>query len=197
MRSAHRHLCRAVRVSLIAFFGCAGSSTAPSAGEISQLVLFHISYENFAWGHQSAGSYIDNHGRVWRLSTALHWWPEVMNILQGSEDTLYYSVAELEQSYADARDSLVAVIDAGELREKYLLIAGAARGTYSPPVNAGADMGSLVVGCLAYDQEVERYRKVILSMTGDWEAMNVASSATELDAWLRSLAQQFLLGTDG
>jgi hypothetical protein len=165
--------------------------------EISQTVLFHISYENYAWGYQSEGWYIDDQGRVWRLSTALHWCPEVMNILQGSEDTLYYSAAELEQSYTDARDSLVAVVEADELREKYLLIGGAARGTYSPPVNAGADMGSLVIGCLAYDQEAERYRKVILSMTGDWEAINLASSATELDAWLRSVAQQFLLGADG
>ncbi|UCG84818.1 MAG: hypothetical protein JSW71_12750 [Gemmatimonadota bacterium] len=197
MKPTHGLLCRAVRVSLIACLGCAGCSTAPSPAEISQAVLFHISYENYAWGHQSSGWYVDDQGRVWRLSAALHWWPEVRNILQGSEDTLYYSAGELEQSYADARDTLVAAIDADELREKYLLIAGAARGNYSTPANAAADAGSSVIGCLAYDQEADGYRKVILSMTGDWQAVNLANSATELDAWLRSLARRFIPGLNG
>jgi hypothetical protein len=115
-----------------------------------------------------------------------------MNIVEGSEDTLYYSAAELERGYANARDSLIAAIDADELREKYMLIAGAARGGYSPPVNAAVDAGTAVVGCLAYGQDGERYRKVILTLTGDVEATNLAGSAAELDAWLRNLAQQFL-----
>jgi len=190
VRWGHQHLCRIGGAFLIACIGCPEGSTDPSLGEISQTVLFHISYENYAWGYQSEGWYIDSEGRVWQLATALHWWPELMNILQGSDDTLYYAAAELEQSYADARDSLVAAIDDEELREKYLLIAGAAAGTYSTPVNTAADAGSFVIGCLAYDQEAERYRKVILSVSGDWSVTNLASSATELDAWLRNLVQQ-------
>ncbi len=150
--------------------------------------------ENYAWGHQSDGLYIDNRGRVWQLGAALHWWPEVANILQGSEDTLYYAAADLEQSYTDARDSLVAVIEPEELREKYLLIAEASRGTYSTPTSAGADLGSLVIGCLSYDQEAQRYRKIVLSMTGDWEAINLASSAIELDTWLKGYSAADLSG---
>ncbi len=112
-------------------------------------------------------------------------------MIEGSEDTLYYSAAELEQAYADARDSLIATVDRDELQEKYLLIAGAARGSYSPPADAAADAGSLVVGCLAFDQDRERYRKVILTLTGDVEVTNLTSEAAELDTWLRNITQQF------
>ena len=158
-----------------------GLSTESLDLDMSQGVLFHVSYTNSAWGFVSGGFYIDNEGNVWRMSSALWWGPEVDRVFNGEVDVSTYPAADLEESYASLRDSVVAVIDSAELVEKFVLVREAAQGAYSARLWTGADMGSLVTGVLLYDPATDTYRRVILSVTGDWTVINLSGAAKELD----------------
>ncbi len=183
-----------LRIPLCVMF--AGSCGQPPTGDseaiIDQGVLFHFSYENFAWSHQSSGWYVDDRGNLWNLTEVHHWWPEQMNIVSGERQELLYDQNTLEETYIAARDTIIATIDRAELLAKYGLIANAARGAYSIPVVTGNDIGSFIVGYLYYDTTKGKYEKVILSIAGDWSARNLDPSAVELDTWLRGLAERYV-----
>ena len=147
-------------------------------------ILFHISYENYAWGYSGYGYYVDDEGNVWKMTTPNHWWAEEMNIIEGKSDRTLYEADDLEQSYLDSQDCIVCHINVDPLEEQHDLIEKAAGGDYSTPASTGCDMGSWVTGCLHYDQATDKYEKVILSVSGDWSAHNLDPSAATLTGWL-------------
>jgi hypothetical protein len=194
MRQGEREMMKIVKWVLVGalIYGlaspisCSGRHSEDADNIAARRVLFHISYENYAWGYTGYGYYIDDQGDVWKMTTPNHWWQEAMDIIENKDNGPIYEARSLEQSYVDSRDSVVSHIDLDALREKSPLIEAAAKGDYSTPVSTGADLGSWIYGCLHYDEATDKYEKVILSVSGDWTANNMDPSAATLDEWLKS-----------
>ena len=88
------------------------TSTASESQEvIVQKVLFHYSYENFAWGHQQKGWYIDNQGNVWEMKQIVQWSEEVRKLFEGGEQVFTYDADRLDQNYEEGRERIIATIE--------------------------------------------------------------------------------------
>jgi hypothetical protein len=168
---------------------CTKNSTEPQidADKIDQKILFHFSYDNYAWGHNYSGWYIDNNGDIWNLKEVNHWWNEEMNVIMKENRINFYDYDSLNQSYEKCGDTVITKINLDSLCYYYKLINEASEGEYSEPINVGADMGSFIFGCLYYDKQKNKYKKIILGLDGDWMFKNLDSSAIKIDNWLKKI----------
>jgi hypothetical protein len=184
MRAGNRTLRAGTLVAALAVLVSCNepSSTSPEDDEIVQGILFHGAYTNWAWTPVNVGLYVDKEGNVWRMRASIPW--NLDAPFEGRRDTTSYPAAELEAMYEELGDSLVAVVDSTELAEKFALIRGAAEGSFSEGEKPGADQGTLVLGCLLYDPRTATYRRVVLSVTGDWRVHNLSPEAQALTSWL-------------
>jgi hypothetical protein len=173
---------------LILAISCKKNSTELQIDEeiIGQKVLFHFSYDNFAWGRSYFGWYIDNNGNVWNLKEVNHWWDEEMNIIGKENRIILYDADSLNQLYEECRDRIITIINLDSLNYYYQLIDEASDGKYSEPKSVGFDMGSKIYGCLYYDKRENKYKKVILSVSGDYQFKNLDSYAIRIDTWLKN-----------
>ncbi len=174
---------------LLLLVSCKQNSTElkTDEGKINQQVLFHFSYDNYAWGHTYFGWYIDDMGNVWHLKETNHWWAEQMNTILSESKSLFYDSDSINQFYKTCRDTILAVINLDSLNFYYQLIDEASNGPYSEPKNVGADIGSIIYGCLYYNKRDNKYKKVILSCSGDWVVNNLDSCAIKIDKWLKRI----------
>ena len=179
----------------ILIISCDKNSVDPQKDDkiISQKVLFHFSYFNLAWGPQYHGWYIDNKATIWNLNENYHWWTEEMNILNKEDKVILYDSDSLNQCYEEGRDTVIAKINLDSLNYYYQLIDKASDGEYSEPECLGADIGSDIFGCLYYDEQNKKYRKVILSLWGDCQFTNFESNAIKINNWLRKINQNYVI----
>jgi hypothetical protein len=154
---------------------------------MNQKVIFHFSYDNYAWGHSYYGWYIDNSGNIWRMNKVNHWWEEEMNVIRNENKIIYYDSDTLNQFYEECRDTIIATLNIDSLNYYSNLIKPASYGEYSEPTSGGNDIGSIIYGCLYYDKQMNKYRKIILSVDGDWVFKNLNSQAIKIDIWLKNL----------
>lgn len=163
------------------------SSSTSMELDAGQEILFHVSYENNAGVYQNDGWFIDREGNVWGMSPALMWNAEVAQLLQGGSAVLTYPAADLEAEYRAAQDSLLLRLAPDELEEMSRLVRATAAGTYSAPEATANDAGLLLSGALLYDPETDTYRRIVLSIVGDWTVVNESASARQLVSWLMNL----------
>jgi len=152
-----------------------------------QKILFHYSYENWAWGHQFYGWYIDNLGQVWSTKSPIHWCDEVMNVVSMKNEDIWIDREHTENTYENSKDSLLMILDLDEMEDRYKLIGTLVNSEYTHPVNTGCDMGSAIYGCLYYDPGQDMYKRIILKAWGDWSFMLPDSTSTILIEWFDSL----------
>ncbi|UCG26953.1 MAG: hypothetical protein JSV24_08220 [Bacteroidales bacterium] len=152
-----------------------------------QKILFHYSYENYAWGYQFQGWFIDRDGIIWDLTESLHWQNEAMNIINGGNETYWTNRDILEDQYDMMRGRILGKIRIHEFESNIDLIEQIAGEQYSEPENTMADAGSVIYGFLSLDQGTNRYRKVILEGSGDWSYALVDTNAVVLSKWLNSI----------
>lgn len=162
----------------------------------NQEILFHYSYENYAWGHQYSGWYIDSDANVWNFKEVLHWSSEEITIITKENKIFWYDSDSLNQSYHESRDTIITKINSDSLNHYYQFINKASTSEYSKPENIGNDMDSFIFGCLYYDDQAKKYRKVILSLLGDWMFKNLDSSAIKIDDWLKRIHQTVIVGIE-
>lgn len=160
-----------------------------SKNSIDQKILFQYSYYNTAKGLQYNGWYIDNNANIWNLEGIQHWLAEQGNIITKKNETIYYNSDSLNEIYIECRDTIITKINLDSLNHYYQLINDASYGEYSEPEITSNDWGSFIYGCLYYDNQEKKYRKVILSLFGDWTSKNLDSNAIKLDNWLKRLNQ--------
>jgi hypothetical protein len=138
------------------------------------------SYTNFAWGYQHNGIYVDAEGNLYSYNyqrSDKPWSPK-----QAEAPT----TQELEDKYSHSR-KLLRKIEPQEWQAKLKLLAEASNGKMSERKQRGADMGANVCRCYVLDEANNRYKEVELRVQGDWSYENLAPSAKELAAWLKSL----------
>jgi hypothetical protein len=148
------------------------------ARAIDQKYLFDIYSVNFSWGYHLVGTFIDDQGHVVRYDHSFERWE--------AEDFGNLAEAELDEKFISPQDTL-AVIDPATLLDKFQKIRAAGRGELSERVQSGYDMGGSSYVCYWYDEEQERYVRVLLSLTGDFTQTNLSDEAIELTNWLRSV----------
>ena len=170
--------------------GC--ETNTPEDVFTDQKILFHYSYENWAWGYQFYGWYIDNHGQVWSAKKSIHWRDEVMNVVNMDNEDIWISREDAENTYENRKDSVLMILDTGELEDKFLLIENLVNAEYSPPIHTGCDMGSAIFGCLFYDPDQDKYKRIILKAWGDWSFNLPDSTTSELIEWFDSLYTEIL-----
>ncbi len=182
-----------LQISTISFFlitagiGCEEESTFQI--EETQEIIFHYSYENLADGQEFAGWCIDKDGVVWNLEGSLHWNDEVLNIVKDSTAIYWYDKDDLEQEYATGKGRALGKIRDAELDKKIEQIEDILYESYSVANSIMADSGSAVYGFLAFDSQTQKYRKVILELSGDWYSYLEDESAEELTQWLRTIQE--------
>ena len=168
------------------FLSCKKNTTSPpdNIKEINQSIVFHYSYENFAFEHSFKGFFIDNVGNIWNLKEPNHWWDEQEIIIENEDYNLLYDADSLVHNYDYNLNLLIAIIDSDSLYKYYRFIDEASSGEYSNPEQYGADQGSEIFGCLYYDKNLDKYSKIILSLWGDTRFTNLDSNAVKIDSIL-------------
>lgn len=165
-------------VFLIRYIFADGPQPCSTCPEITQPILFEVSYSNYAWFPRMDGFYIDSAGRVMTYSYPSdsipypppYWWQEL------TED-------ELLERYSH-NPGICATIPMVELQQKYALVAGAAQGELSPEVWMCADFGVIFFVAYIYQPETSVYHPVLIEMAGDMAQKNLSPQAEQLFEWL-------------
>jgi hypothetical protein len=144
---------------------------------IKQKVLFQMVYENFAWGYQGRGIFIDNKGLIKSFSIpSKESWRRSNSGLLSKED--------LEHNYQLA-NSIIGRIDKNELCSYYQLIKSASNTRLSKLADTGRDMGSMTLVAYQWDNEKQQCEVVFLSREGDSTQDNLNPDAIAISNWLR------------
>lgn len=161
----------------------------PQEYKIDQLVIFHHSFVNYAWGYQNRGWFIDKDGymKAYTVRSTNDW----TFIGRNGPDSGYISHDSLMDNYFEA-DKIIYKIPPKELYDKFLLIPWAAAGELSPRTRSAYDAGLVDFACYWWDESRQKFKYILLSQSGDWSQTNLEPSAIELDHWLKSLNQYYV-----
>ena len=151
--------------------------TLPETG-VEQSYLFDTYYVNFSWGYTLNGTYIDQQGNVITYDHSFEQWSAA------NFDSL--TRAELDEKYVAPTDT-IAHIDPLTLREMFEKIEPASGGELSERIFMGPDAGGRASVCYKYDEDTERYIRVLLSLTGSYRQTNLSEAAMELQTWLEEV----------
>ena len=145
-------------------------------GPEDQPVYFEYHYINFAWGLIDNGWMIDQEGNVRGFDHPENYrWPDSTGYM--SSEDLQYNLTQT--------DTLLQTVNHKEFKRYTRLIHGAAEGALSDRSRRGADMGSSMLSCYAFDPASGSYQHVLLSLAGDQEQFNQSAEAEELVEWLK------------
>ena len=143
-----------------------------------QPVFFEYHYLNYAWGIADNGWLIDSEGKQRGFNFPEDYrWPDSTGHL--SLEDLAYNLGQT--------DTLLHSFSQKEIEKHTRLIRGAAEGNLSESRAVGADMGSAILSCYAFDPESGSYEYVLLAVRGDWERYNQSGEAEKLVDWLKDL----------
>jgi len=151
-------------------------------GPEDQPVYFEYHYINHAWGLTDHGWLIDKEGKMRGYDMPENYrWPD---------STGHLTLEDLQYNLAQT-DTLLLSFKCGEMARYSRLIGGAVEGNLSTSTPRGADMGSSMLACYAYDHKTGTYKHVLLALSGDWEQINQSAEAEELVDWLKEFDVAF------
>lgn len=164
-----------IGLSLLVLLG-SGCEKEYYVAPLDQPVFFEYHYLNYAWGIADNGWLIDSEGKQRGFSFPEEYrWPDSTGHL--SLEDLTYNLGQT--------DTLIHSFSQKEFEKHSRLIRGAADGTLSERRARGADMGSAMLSCYAFDSETGTYEYILLATRGDWEQFNQSAEAEKLVAWLK------------
>ncbi len=145
-----------------------------------QLVLFQVEYNNWAWGHQHSGFFIDSSGLVRSFSLPKVWhYPDTAGYISESFMNENLSQADTSKFY----------INKNEMLEQFSKLGKISEGKLLKPVSRGADMGATSYSGYFYDAAGKLYKKVTIKIWGDWLIENSAPEAEEVYRWLTTVTR--------
>jgi hypothetical protein len=172
--------------SALALAGC--SSHAKRISEkvppVKQLVLFHYSFINHAWGYQNHGWFINNHGlaMAYRLRDQDEW----HDAAESGPDSGYISENDLLADYNQA-NRVFFEYSHFKLYHMLPFMGEAAQGELSIPAHTSFDRGFMKYTCYQWDSARAMYREVLLGLDGDITQTNLSPAADTLLDWLKDL----------
>ena len=141
--------------------------------------IFQSEYTNYAWGYNHSGWLMDRTGQVRRFQKSAKW---------VFADSLGYVSASDMQKNMDACDSVIAQVSSKDFTHYYYEKAiNCENGPMSKPQNTMADAGEHIYAFYVYESGHNRYKRVILNMTGDWSQENLAPNAKEVVDWMKTI----------
>ena len=149
--------------------------------EFNQPVLFEYEYINHAWLYTHKGWMMDEEGNVRGFKLPEEW--------NNPDEKGYITKQELVDNLEQA-DTLYTTVDESDLLNHFnnrFDMQGAITDT-SDVIMADAGIGTLYV--YVWDEEVEKYEKVLLASKGDLSVTNMNSSAKSAVSWLVDIGKQ-------
>lgn len=145
---------------------------------ITQEVLFEVSYTNYAWGYTCVGLWVDRDGTVRRYDHSDEVWSPGV-------DT-FYTLSELQEKYAH-NSTVVDSVFPGALAAQYVLIQPASVGPMTESVHQCTDFGTISFRAYRVGEDTTRYYPVTLYVAGDYSQKNLSGAAEMLFEWLQTL----------
>lgn len=151
---------------------------------IRQKVVFHHAYMNDAWGYQNRGWYIDNEGvvKAYSRDSTEAWY----RVERTGPDSGYIAPEALLTNYGFA-ERVIYKVPLLELRRNFDLIPAISMGELSPRVHVDIGHGLSQNKSFLWDPERGKFREVLISLSGDWEQINLSPSVERLDDWLNGI----------
>ena len=165
-------------VLLTSLSGCLLHDDIWADGPYADPVIFQSEYTNYAWGYNHSGWLLDNSGQVKRFQKSAKW---------VFADTLgYVSASDMQKNMA-ACDSVMAKVSASDFTAYSGKALNCVNGTMSKPQNTMADAGEHIYAFYIYDPGHNRYKRIILNMTGDWSQENLATGSKAVVEWMKTI----------
>ena len=174
-----------IKIFLFAILTCFGCSINELNEKVdAQNYLFEAEYLNGAWGYQHHGFYIDNTGSVYKYK---------FNFDERSVecDPFFCSQNVLTEKYAHNRE-FCGSVDLGVLETKKRLIKFTLNSQYSDTLNLGADMGQLSYFAYSWDEDEEKYLRILLKTMGDVTYKMEGAAVDSIINWMDTLCLQEL-----
>jgi hypothetical protein len=141
-------------------------------------LIFQSEYTNYAWGYSHSGWMMDHSGQVKRFQKSAKW--------VFADSLGYVSATDMQKNLA-ACDSILAQVSAKDFTLYAEKAIGCANGQMSKATNTMADAGEHIYAIYLYDPGSNRYKRVILDMTGDWSQQNMAVKSREVVDWMKTI----------
>lgn len=141
-------------------------------------LIFQSEYVNHAWGYAHNGWMMDGSGTVKRFRKTAPWvFPDSAG---------YVSEADMMKNLA-ACDSVLEYITPGELSKYTAKALNCSDGPMTAPKNTMADAGENIYAFYRFENDKKRYKRVILSMVGDYSQENLAPDSKEVVDWMSKI----------
>jgi hypothetical protein len=141
-------------------------------------LIFQTEYINYAWGYNHNGWIMDRSGKVNRFQKKAAWvFPDSLG---------YVSALDMQKNFS-ACDSVMAQVSTKDFTLYAEKAIGCANGPLSKATNTMADAGEHIYAIYIYEPGKNRYKRVILDMTGDWSQQNLAVKSKEVVDWMKAI----------
>ena len=171
-----KKICTTIITLYFLFQTCSNSTGHDSYPEF----LFEISYENYAWGYQLSGRYIDSDGIVFFYDYSNneynYWTPE---------DRDNPTRIELIEKYSKQNEKL-RQISTHDVDYYYQLFSLLPNAKYTDTVHTGCDMGIIQFIAYYYSEENDTYTKRVLKQYGDLSFQDTLYFLQKITSWLDS-----------
>jgi uncharacterized protein YceK len=170
---------RQLQIYIALLFLTAGCTTEADlkSGDPGTLI-FQSEYTNHAWGYVHNGWMTDSSGSVKRFLKKAPWiFPDSLG---------YISEKDMLQNM-NVCDSVIAVIDAKEFAGYAEKAITCKDGPMTKARMTMADAGENILAFYLYEPGTKRYKRVILSMVGDWSQENLAPNTEAVIEWMKGI----------
>jgi len=141
-------------------------------------LIFQSEYTNHAWGYNHNGWMMDGTGLVKRFQKTEPWvFP----------DSLGYISEKDMQKNLNVCDSLLEHVSSSDLMYYTSKALACVDGPMTNPKMTMADAGEHIYAFYRYEADRKRYKRVILSMVGDWSQENLAPNSKEVVDWMKAI----------
>jgi hypothetical protein len=155
--------------------GCIELTDLPAG---TQPLIFQSEYVNHAWGYAHNGWMMDGSGTAKRFQKTAPWvFPDSAG---------YVSEADMQKNLA-ACDSVIEYITADELSKYSVKALSCSDGPMTTPKQTMADAGEHIYAFYRFESDKKRYKRVILSMVGDFSQENLAPNSKEVVEWMMKI----------
>lgn len=142
------------------------------------MLIFQTEYTNYAWGYNHQGWMLNNSGQVKRFLKSANW---VFPDKDG-----YISSSDMQKNMA-ACDSVTSVVTPAVFESYASKALNIGNETLGESVNEMFDAGEVKYVYYRFDPAKDRYQMIVLSRWGDFKQDNLASNASGIVEWMKSV----------
>lgn len=144
---------------------------------------YTLEQTNYAWGYHKSGWMIDMQGNIMSFNLPSKWnYTDTSGFI--TENKLIENISNCENKIGE--------ISKNELYRFSFLINKAIEGNMTEKINVGNDAGQYQYSCYKFDANSGLYKKVILSVEGDFRYHNENFEAIEISEWMKKLNNNYI-----